>query len=158
MRSPELSRKPCGATTRIDPPSTTNLIAMAAPAGGVGPYRIQDIEYVLGTAFTAFRAAVLDSARARGRDCPVVIHSGFWGCGAFGGNRVLMTTLQAVAAEMAGVAQIVFHTGDPSGAASIRETRRLFESNPIGGSAIAVRELIQRINALGFEWGVSDGN
>ena len=49
---------------------------MAAPAGGVGRYRIDDIEYVLVTAFTAFRAAVLESARARGSDCPVVVHSG----------------------------------------------------------------------------------
>ncbi|MEX1263094.1 MAG: hypothetical protein WEE66_04010 [Actinomycetota bacterium] len=28
---------------------------------------------------------------------------GFWGCGAFGGDRLLMTTLQSLAAEMAGI-------------------------------------------------------
>ena len=69
-----------------------------------------------------------------------------------------MTTLQMIAAEMAGVERIVFHTGDPSGAAAIREMRRLFEMDLVGGSAIAVRELIRRIEAAGFEWGVSDGN
>ena len=152
---PEAVRR---ATTRIDPPTTTNLIAMAAPAGGVGRYRIKEIEYVLVTAFTAFRAAVLESARSRGSDGPVVVHSGFWGCGAFGGDRVLMTTLQVIAAEMAGVERIVFHTGDPSGAAAIREMRRMFEMDLAVGSAMAVPELIRRINALGFEWGVSDGN
>jgi hypothetical protein len=145
------------ATTRIDPPTTTNLIAIAAPAGGVGRYRIQEIEFVLATAYTGFRAAVLESARARGSDGPVVIHTGFWGCGAFGGDRVLMTTLQVIAAELAGVERIVFHTGDPIGNASIRETRALFEGR-FGGPAITVRELIQRTDAIGFEWGVSDGN
>ncbi len=44
-----------------------------------------------------------------------MIHTGFWGCGAFGGNRVLMTTLQILAAEMAGLERVVFHTGDASG-------------------------------------------
>jgi hypothetical protein len=152
---PEVVRR---ATTRLDPPTTTNLVAMAAPSYGAGRYRINDIEYVLSTAFTAFCAAVLESARSRGSACPVVIHSGFWGCGAFGGNRVLMTTLQVIAAEMAGVEQIVFHTGDPSGGASISEMRRLFDSDVIGGPTVTVRELIQRIYGLGFEWRVSDGN
>ena len=91
------------ATTRIDPPTVTNVIAMAAPAGGRGRYEVADIEFVLSTAYTAFRAAVLESARSRGSDCPVAVHTGFWGCGAFGGHRVLMTTLQTLAAEMAGL-------------------------------------------------------
>jgi hypothetical protein len=47
------------------------------------------IEFVLATAFTGFSAARLESARLN--PSPVVaIHTGFWGCGAFGGNRVLM--------------------------------------------------------------------
>jgi hypothetical protein len=146
------------ATTRIDLPTITNLIAMAAPSGGSGRYRVDEIEHVLATAFTAFRAAVIESARSRGSDGPVVIHSGFWGCGAFGGDRVLMTTLQAIAAEMAGIDRIVFHTGDSTGAASIGTMRRLFASKLSDGSEIAVRELIERISALGFEWGVGDGN
>ena len=54
-------------TMRIDPPTVTNLIAMASISGGYGQYNIDEIEYVLGTAYTAFRAAVLESARSRGR-------------------------------------------------------------------------------------------
>jgi hypothetical protein len=46
------------ATTRIDPPTITHVIAMAAPSGGRGRYRVDEIEHVLVTAFTAFRAAV----------------------------------------------------------------------------------------------------
>ena len=146
------------ATTRIDPPTTTNLIAMAAPSGGRGTYRVDEIEHILVTAFTAFRTAVLESARSFGLDCPVVVHTGFWGCGAFGGNRVLMTALQMVAAGMAGVERIVFHTGDPSGAVAFCDALQLFNEDRIDGSDTAVRDVIQRFTDAGFEWGTSDGN
>lgn len=146
------------ATERIDPPTTTNLIAMAAPAGGVGRYRSREIEGVLATAYTAFRAAILESVRARGTAGPIVIHTGFWGCGAFGGDRVIMTTLQVLAAAMAGVERIVFHTGDLAGNAAIRETRAIFDEGRLGGADINVHELIRRIEAIGFTWGTSDGN
>ncbi len=146
------------ATMRIDPPTVTNLIAMASISGGYGRYKIDEIEYVLGTAYTAFRAAVLESARSRGSESPVVVHTGFWGCGAFGGNRVLMTTLQILAAEMAGLERVVFHTGDASGVAAINDVKRLFAADLTAGSPAAVHELIERIGAIGFEWGVSDGN
>lgn len=146
------------ATMRIDPPTITNLIAMAAPAGGRGRYDIHEIEYVLRTAYTAFRAAVLESARSRGSECPVVVHTGFWGCGAFGGNRVLMAALQILAAEMAGLERVVFHTGEAAGAAAINDAKQLFEPDRITGSPMAAHDLIELIDAIGFEWGVSDGN
>jgi hypothetical protein len=146
------------ATTRIDPPTVTNLIAMAAPAGGRGRYGRDEIEYVLRTAYTAFRAAVLESARSGGSDGRVVVHTGFWGCGAFGGNRVLMTTLQILAAEMARLERVVFHTGDASGIAAINDAKRLLEAELVTDSPMAAHELIGRTHAIGFEWGVSDGN
>lgn len=146
------------ATTRIDRPTITNLIAIAAPTGRNGRYRLGDLEFILNAAFTGFRAAVLETRRVRGDAGPVVIHTGFWGCGAFGGNRVVMVTLQAVAAAMAGVDRIVFHTGDPSGKAAIRESRGLLDSISAGRTTVDVRAVLEQINALGFEWGISDGN
>ncbi|MBI4493235.1 MAG: hypothetical protein HY690_10640 [Chloroflexi bacterium] len=145
------------ATTRLDPPTITNLIAMAAPSGGYGRYSVHEIEHVLVTAFTAFRAAVLESTRCRGAGCPVVIHTGFWGCGAFGGNRVLMATLQVLAAEMAGVDGLVFHTGDGAGAEALEKARSVIEVDLASGPAARLAELIARIASSGFEWGVSDG-
>jgi hypothetical protein len=97
------------ATTPIDPPTITNLIAMAAPPGGYGRYGADEIESVLTTAFTGFRAAVLESRRERGPATSVAVHTGYWGCGAFGGNRVLMALLQVLAAGSAGLDQLVFH-------------------------------------------------
>jgi hypothetical protein len=146
------------ATTRIDPPTITNLVAIAAPSGGHGRYRADEIESVLVTAYTGFGAAVRESRRGRDAAGPVVVHSGYWGCGAFGGNRVLMTLLQALAAAMAGLDRLVFHTGAPGGRVPLdRAVKLLREEIAIGGTA-DTRELIERIEAMAFEWGVSDGN
>ena len=81
------------ATTCIDPPTISNVMAIVAPYGGYGRYRREQIELAIGTAYSGFRAAVLESRRTAGADVLVAIHSGFWGCGAFGGNRVMMTLI-----------------------------------------------------------------
>ena len=109
------------ATTPIDPPTVTNLVAIAAIAGGRGRYTRDEIRRTLVTAFTGFRAAVVESARLAGGPARVVVHTGYWGCGAFGGNRVLMALLQVVAARMAGLERLVFHTGAPGGDAPLAE-------------------------------------
>jgi len=146
------------ATTPIDPPTVTNLIAMAAPPGGYGRYGADEIESVLTTAFTGFRAAVLESHRERGRATSVAVHTGYWGCGAFGGNRVLMALLQVLAAGSAGLDQLVFHVGGPGGREPLEEALRLIDSGLGTDPALGTRELINRIETIGFEWGVSDGN
>ena len=40
-----------------------------------------------------------------------------------------MTTLQILAAEMAGLERVVFHTGDASGVAAINDVKRLFAAD-----------------------------
>lgn len=146
------------ATTAIDPPTITNLIAMAAPVGGYGKYKIHQIRYVLDTAFTSFRTAIQESKRINGTRAAVLVHSGFWGCGAFGGNRVLMSILQVIAAQMAGVDQLVMHTYDTSGKNSLIEAIAVIRSELEQYSSIPTSELVNLISTLGFEWGVSDGN
>lgn len=140
------------ATEPIDPPTVTNLVAIAAPAYGVGRYTEAGIAGILRTAFTGFRAAVLESG---GRD--VAIHTGFWGCGAFGGNRVLMSLLQLLAAEAAGAARLVFHGVSAAGAAPYRQALQLLES-AFGARDIDTDHLVRTVVALGLEWGESDGN
>mgnify|MGYP000138550059 CR=1 FL=1 len=142
------------ATRRIEPPTITNLIAMAAPRPGSGTYRAEEITDVLVTASTGFRAAALESARLRPQG-PVVVHSGFWGCGAFGGNRTLMVTLQAIAAAMAGLTRLVLHIGGPEGEEPVAQARELLtELRPVS----RVSDLVGRLVARGFPWGLSDGN
>src|SRR4051812_45360999 len=52
------------AIRRVDPPTVTNLIAIAAPSYGRGAYTREDVEYVLMTAYTGFAAAALESQAA----------------------------------------------------------------------------------------------
>ena len=143
------------ATTRIDPPTISNIVAIVAPYGGRGRYQREQIGLAIGTAYSGFRAAVLESRRTAGPDALVVIHSGFWGCGAFGGNRVMMTLVQLLAADMAGVARLVIHVGDPSGRTSVERALALA---PDLATATSATDLIARAEALGLVWGVSDGN
>jgi hypothetical protein len=143
------------AVTRLEPPTITNLIAMAAPAYGHGAYQTREIEFILTTAYTGFRAAVLESTPEGETGALVVVHTGFWGCGAFGGNRVLMAALQALAAEMAGLHRMVLHTAGSAGAWA--EARAMLGELDSGTPA-SVPALIQRLVARRLEWGVSDGN
>lgn len=142
------------ATRILSPPTVTNLIAIAAPAGGEGEYAASEIAAIFVNAYTGFAAAVRESS---GRS--VVVHTGFWGCGAFGGDRVLMVALQTLAARAAGVARIVLHTGDATGAVDAR--RGIGAADTIAAACRFSATLVTfaaAAAALGRHWGRSDGN
>ena len=145
------ARRRHGSIRRRSPTSSRSV----APYGGRGRYQREQIGLAISTAYSGFRAAVLESRRTAGPDALVAIHSGFWGCGAFGGNRVMMTLVQLLAADMAGVARLVLHVGDPGGRTSVERALALA---PDLATATSATELIARIEALGLVWGVSDGN
>ena len=145
------------ATVPIEPPTVTNLIAMVAPSGGYGPYTKKDVEYILKTAFTGFTAAGLETKHLAGADAAVVVHTGFWGCGAFGGNRELMALLQIIAAAMSGLDMLVFHTHRPAGTEVFdRAGQKAADLAKQGETGLD--ELLQSIVAMGYRWGQSDGN
>jgi hypothetical protein len=146
------------ATRRIDPPTVTNLIAIAAPSHGSGAYTRTEIEHVLTTAFTGFAAAVLESEEALGSAAKTVIHTGFWGCGAFGGNRVLMPALQVLAAHLAGVDRLVFHAVDNAGMSKLSEATKLLDQLLPPAKPLDVTSTITRLTKMNFQWGISDGN
>jgi len=150
---PEVVRK---ATSRIDPPTISNLVAMSAPPGGSGPYRQDVIEGILTTAYTGFRAAALESARIRREGTPVAVHTGYWGCGAFGGNRVLMALLQVVAAEMADLDRLVFHLGGPGGEVPLEKASGMLLDFGRGGR-YGSQTFLEEVRRMGFEWGASNG-
>lgn len=140
----------------LSPAPLSNLIAIAAPAGGRGRYSLDHIEGVLETALTAFRAAAVES-RALGGG-PVEVRTGFWGCGAFGGNRVLMALLQVLAARMAGLDRLTFYAFDQAGVVAFEEGAAALDAILRGGAeGEAIDDLIGRIEARGYQWGVSDG-
>jgi hypothetical protein len=148
------------ASRRVEPTTFSNIIAMAAPSGGYGEYSKADIRYVLTTAITAFTAAVNESSQAAGgAGARTIVHSGFWGCGAFGGHRRLMIALQALAARAAGIDRLVLHAGDAAGAEEVRRGLDVAEAGASRcGPSCPLERLVEWCEALGYRWGVSDGN
>jgi hypothetical protein len=141
------------ATKALMPPTITNILAMAAPACGYGDYTEQEIAYILNAAFTGFSAARRESRRIAGRSSRTVIHTGFWGCGAFGGNRSLMSILQALAGDLAGV-DIVFWAFDKPGLQTAHDAYELYLRLRDDTVSEVINELLRRR----FRWGESDGN
>jgi len=145
------------AVSVLAPPTRSNLIAMAAPCGN-GQYQRTQLEQVLITAYTGFAAALAESHRMW-PGAQVEIRTGFWGCGAFGGNRHAMTLLQVLAARLAGVDRLRFYAFDDRGHANFRagaaDLDRVLAGGPAGEP---VADVIERIEQLGYEWGISDGN
>ncbi len=140
----------------LDPPTRTNLIAIAAPMGGRGPYWPAQIENILVTAYTGFAAALGESRRVW-PTALVEVRTGFWGCGAFGGNRRAMTLLQILAARLAGVGRLVFHVADDAGLAAYHAGTADLERVLTGGRE-PLTTLLERIADLDYQWGTSDGN
>ncbi|HSI32686.1 MAG: hypothetical protein ACAI43_17600 [Phycisphaerae bacterium] len=147
------------AARRVDPPAYSNVIAMAAPSGGRGDYTEGQVGLIFQIAHTAFAAAVQETRAARGAGAETVVHTGFWGCGAFGGNRRLMVAVQALAARAAGVGRLVVHAGDPAGAADAERGLEVGEDVADRcGRACGLDTIAGRMVILGYRWGVSDGN
>jgi hypothetical protein len=144
------------ATKIIDPPTISNILAMEAPACGAGRYTRVEIEFVFLTALTGFSAAVLESEQRVSPEVQTAIHTGFWGCGAYGGNRTLMPLIQMIAACGSGVARLVFHSG-PDIAGYDTALKLLEELLPVG-QEVDLDQLLSQLEGMGFEWGVSDGN
>ena len=140
------------ATTRLNPPATTNIIATATPEYGWGDYERTYISYTLTTAYTGFKAAVLESAHLPEEHTPVVVHTGYWGCGAFGGNRELMAMLQMLAAEIAGLTRLVFHTVSESGLVTLEEAKDRIAAKGLDDIKTS-EDLINRIVDMRFQWG-----
>lgn len=101
------------ATAPIDPPKVSNIAAMAAPSGGRGAYEPAEIRYS-SRLTPRFAWPCLESERLKGEGVGAVIHTGFWGCGAFGNDRTPVLILQTIAARIAQACRLVFHNGtDP---------------------------------------------
>lgn len=144
------------ATKVLSPATLTNLIAISAPTGR-GRYTPKQIRDILETAYAGFCAAVLESQRTGAENADLVIHTGWWGCGAFGGHRVLMALLQILAARLAGVSKLVFHIGLDADFHPFGEVNALLE-DLVSGNQVSVQTLLDQITDLGFSWGISDGN
>ena len=132
----------------IDPPTVSNIIAMEAPHSR-GLYTREQIRYILTTAVTVFAAAVRESGNKR-----AVINTGFWGCGAYGGNQELMALLQLLAARIAGVPELIFRSGSEYGYYSYK---RADELSAEFDDKSNLSEIVDIIFARKYVWGMSNG-
>lgn len=145
------------AVELLEPPRTSNILAIEAPiSSGNRIYSRGEIEAAFNTAYSGFRATILAATDFAAME-PVVIHTGNWGCGAYGGNRQLMLTIQMMAAQLAGVSRLIFYCGadgtdDVSAFQS--ELQRRFKFKP----GVSVGKVIDRLVAAAFPWGTPDGN
>ncbi len=140
--------------TVLNPPSPSNILAIAAPTG-TGTYSLKQITAVLQTALSGFSAALLESARHSIMAPDVIIHTGWWGCGAFGGNRTLMALLQILAARIAGIGRLIFHIGSESDRHHFSAALSYLDLVTAHGT---ITNVLSEINSLQFHWGQSDGN
>jgi hypothetical protein len=111
---------------------------------------MEQLVTVLVTAYTGFAAARHETAGA-----PVEIRTGFWGCGAFGGNRRAMTLLQLLAARLAGADRVRFYAFDERGAADFAAGAA--DLDGVLGPEHTM-DVLARVAELGYVWGQSDGN
>ncbi len=138
------------AVTRLEGNSRSNVIAMVAPQGN-GDYSADDIRDVLVTAATGFAAARAESPAAA-RLC---VHTGHWGTGAFGGDRVLMAAAQVLAARVVQVDVLRYYSLDSGGEQDFAEGASIANSVAEG---VSIDEVVAHLEARGFRWGSSDGN
>jgi len=149
------------ATRALTPPTVSNILAMEAPTGGHGVYTAAQIRDVLVTAYTGFTAARIESWRAaEAAPIATVVHTGNWGTGAYGGNKALMALLQVLAARLAGVDRLVFHTHTAEGTAGLRAGMEVLGRlwQPRGDGEVELAPMLAALEAMRFPWGVSDGN
>ena len=137
------------ATKALMPPTISNILAMAAPACGFGDYTEQEFACILNAAFTGFSAERQESRRIAGASSRTVIHTGFLGCGAFGGDRSLMTILQAVAGDLAGV-DIVFWAFDKPGLQTAHDAYQLHLR--LRDDTASVSQVINELLRSRFRW------
>ncbi|KAJ5077866.1 poly(adp-ribose) glycohydrolase [Anaeramoeba ignava] len=162
------------ATKVINPPTISNIMAMEAPTGGRGFYSRKDIDYCFSALYSGFYAAKLDSEKAfyeqekenenekeneeKIQKPIVIINTGFWGCGAYGGNRQLMTILQILASRVAKVDEIIYYTGDKKGTQIFDQSLKILESIHKDKTQQKTEEILQKLFEMKFKWGFSDGN
>lgn len=97
------------AFTLIEREEKHNILAMAAPSSGYGNdlYTEQELILLLTCLLVGFGGAAKCTSQSKKEEC--VIHTGNWGCGAFGNDKELVYLMQMFCASVTGISKIVFH-------------------------------------------------
>jgi hypothetical protein len=145
----------------LSKPQTVNLIAIEAPSHGRGVYTREQIEYILVTCYVGFKAAQVLATKtkalnthnrrdsSRGGNFRTIIHTGWWGCGAYGNNRQMMILTQILAAYWTQIDELIFHTQTNDHKKDI-DAARAFAEKMLQEKRID--DIIQKIGELNLEW------
>jgi len=141
----------------VQPPQIVNLIAIEAPSYGAGSYKHEQIEYILTTCYTGFKAAqilankthAMNTGASTTNSFRTIIHTGWWGCGAYGNNRQMMLITQILAAQWAQIDKLIFHTQITGHNNDIEEATKAVEKLK---HRKTVKEVIDEIVNLNLEW------
>lgn len=139
------------ATLKVDKESYSNILALCSLEGYEGYYEEVHIGWLLANAFSGFLGAVTLCQRK------IVIHTGFWGCGAFGGDKVLMCIIQILASYGANIDKILFFTLNEENMIFVQKAQMIALEllNEHDGDTIAI---IKSLASMNFLFGKSDGN
>jgi hypothetical protein len=69
-----------------------------------------------------------------------------------------MALLQLLAARLAGVHRLIFHTFDTAGLEDLNRARQLLEQHAPPAQTRRLQDLLTQIQKMSFRWGTSDGN
>ena len=134
-------------TTRLQIPTTTNILALPAMPPGKGRYTVAQIRRLFIYAFTGFRALVIESGGQR-----PILHTGFWGCDAgLEGDKGLTAAIQILAAGTAGIKYIHFKPGDHSAFDRSAMWHGINVANALHGKSFDAA--IEVLAAAGYVWG-----
>jgi hypothetical protein len=145
----------------LSKPQTVNLIAIEAPSHGRGVYTREQVEYILVTCYVGFKAAQVlanktyalnnknQRSATRGGNFRTIIHTGWWGCGAYGNNRQMMILTQILAAYWTQVDEIIFHTQTNEHQRDISAAQALVEKML---KEKRIDTVIDQILGLNFQW------
>ena len=137
--------------TLRDPPTLSSLIFMTSHPMSQGAYTRANLLYLYETACAAFEGVTFYYFAMYH-----YVHTGHWGCGALGGNRVAVALMQMLAAAtVSPVLRLVYHTFDTNGSEAYQHALALFQEW-CTATDISVDQFIDNAVAAAFQWGESD--
>jgi len=161
--------------TLQNPPQIAHILAITAldvlaVSKPGAEYTVRDIEATFAMVFRGFMQAKLEAVDAMAatktdiNSLPafrVVVHTGNWGCGAFGGNHMMTGMIQMAAARAADV-DLHFHAGNDRptmSAAAEYEKAKDEMANTVwpSGGAKSRAEVVKALEALKLTWNKGDG-
>lgn len=132
---------------------TSNIIAVAAISSRKHLYNRNQIDFTFKTALCAFEKARFLSVAHNPLDenLKVVIHTGNWGCGVFGGDKEFMYLVQIIAASAVGIDEIVFHAVDEDLLASAKKKFSTMQETSFASC-------VDYLHSQNYKWNSGDGN